>query len=142
MEFLSCCVHSSFLEQGVTCHSSYTLQRCVTFPIRDQGFAAQPGILSRPHSSLVWGPVDDPSQSLPFSATPHAHPFVRPGPRPCRITLLNSQSLIDNKYRGKLWGPTHVQVPNVGTLPPASCPLTCEREKIQLTSLSHSKPHG
>jgi hypothetical protein len=25
---------------------------------------------------LVWGPVDDPSQSLSSSATPHIHPFV------------------------------------------------------------------
>jgi hypothetical protein len=28
------------------------------------------------HTSLVWGPVDDPSQSLSSSATPHTHPFV------------------------------------------------------------------
>jgi hypothetical protein len=28
------------------------------------------------HTSLVWGPVDNPSQSLSSSATPQTHPFV------------------------------------------------------------------
>jgi hypothetical protein len=28
------------------------------------------------HTSLVWGPVDDPSQSLSSSVTPYTHPFV------------------------------------------------------------------
>jgi hypothetical protein len=31
------------------------------------------------HTSLVWGPVDDQSQSLSSSATPHIHPFVIAG---------------------------------------------------------------
>ena len=35
MEFLSRRVRSSFPEQGVTSYSSYTLQRCVTLPMRD-----------------------------------------------------------------------------------------------------------
>ena len=38
MEFLSRRVRSSFPEQGVTSYSSYTLQRCVTLPIRDLRF--------------------------------------------------------------------------------------------------------
>jgi hypothetical protein len=49
----------------------------VTIPIRDQSLAAQPGDLPI-HTSLVWGPVDDPSQSLSSSATPHTHPFLVP----------------------------------------------------------------
>src|SRR3954468_24362605 len=48
MEFLSCRVRSSFPEQGVTSYSSYTLQRCVTLPMRDQLLVAQLDILSRP----------------------------------------------------------------------------------------------
>src|SRR3954467_4832289 len=48
MEFLSCRVRSSFPEQGVTSYNSYTLQRCVAFPMRDQLLVAQPGVLSRP----------------------------------------------------------------------------------------------
>jgi hypothetical protein len=75
MESLSCRVRSSFPEQGVTSHNSYTLQRCVALLIRDQSLVAQPGDLSRPYT-LVWGPVIDSNQSLPFSVTPHAHPFV------------------------------------------------------------------
>src|SRR3954462_15477525 len=35
MEFLSRRVRSSFPEHGVTSYSSYTLQRCVTLPMRD-----------------------------------------------------------------------------------------------------------
>ena len=48
MEFLFCRVRSSFPEQGVTSYNSYTLQRYVTLPMRDQLLVAQPGILSRP----------------------------------------------------------------------------------------------
>src|SRR3954470_6702141 len=48
MELLSCRVRSSFPEQGVTSYSSYTLQRCVTLPMRGQLLVAQPGVLSRP----------------------------------------------------------------------------------------------
>ena len=48
MEFLSCHVLSSFPKQGVTSYSSYTLQRCVTLPMRDQLLVAQPGVLSHP----------------------------------------------------------------------------------------------
>jgi hypothetical protein len=57
---------------------SYTLQRWSLIPIRDQSLAAH---LSHEfvHTSCVWGPVDDPSQSLFSSATPHTHPFVMVG---------------------------------------------------------------
>src|SRR3954462_12859464 len=71
MEFLSCSVRSSFPEQGVTSYSSYTLQRCVTLPMRDQILDAQPGESFPSTLPMVWGPVDDPSQSMSFSATPH-----------------------------------------------------------------------
>src|SRR3954466_3855589 len=69
MEFLSRSVHSSFPKQGVTSYSSYTLQRCVTFPMRDQLLVAQPGSLPV-HNSMLRGLVDDPSQSRP-SPRPH-----------------------------------------------------------------------
>src|SRR3954451_15046761 len=71
MKFLSCRVRRSFPEQGVTSYSSYTLQRCVTLPMRDQLLVAQPGVLSRPQFHDV-GPS---SWSKPITApfaTPHA----------------------------------------------------------------------
>ena len=43
MEFLSRRVGSSFPEQGVTSYSSYTLQRCVTLPMRDLRFCCTAG---------------------------------------------------------------------------------------------------
>src|SRR4051812_20437201 len=52
MEFLSRRVRSSFLEQGVTSYSFYTLQRCVTLPMRDQLFVAQPSSLLP--STIPW----------------------------------------------------------------------------------------
>ena len=64
MEFLSCHVCSSFPEQGVTSYSSYTLQRCVTFPMRDQLLVAQPGVLSRP----LFHDVGPSSWSKPITA--------------------------------------------------------------------------
>src|SRR4051812_16513287 len=45
MEFLSRRVRSSFPEQGVTSYSSYTLQRCVTLPMRDLRLCCTAGIL-------------------------------------------------------------------------------------------------
>ena len=65
MEFLSCRVRSSFPEQGVTSYNSYTLQRCVTLPMRDQLLVAQPGVLSRPQFHDV-GPN---SWSKPITAS-------------------------------------------------------------------------
>src|SRR3954466_4423940 len=73
MEFLSYRVRSSFPKQGVTSYSSYTLQRCVTLPMRDQLLVAQPGSLPV-HNSMLWGPLDDPSQSLP---SPRPHMYAR-----------------------------------------------------------------
>jgi hypothetical protein len=57
---------------------SYTLQRWSLVPIRDQNLAAHPSH-ELVHTSFVWGPVDDPNQSLSSSATPHTHPFVMAG---------------------------------------------------------------
>ena len=65
MEFLSCRVRSSFPEQGVTSYNSYTLQRCVTLPMRDQILVAQPGVLYRPQFHDV-GPSSWSKQSLPL----------------------------------------------------------------------------
>src|SRR3954469_5204710 len=73
MEFLSCRVRSSFPEQEVTSYSSYTLQRCVTLPMRDQLLVAQLGSLPV-HNSMLWGLVDDPSHSLP---SPRPHMYAR-----------------------------------------------------------------
>src|SRR3954466_9729033 len=64
MEFLSYRVRSSFPEQGVTSYNSYTLQRGITFPMRDQLLVAQPGVLSRPQFHDV-GPS---SWSKPITA--------------------------------------------------------------------------
>src|SRR3954470_10916961 len=64
MEFLSCSVRSSFSEQGVTSYNSYTLQSCVTFPMRDQLLVAQPGVLSR----LQFHDVGPSSWSKPITA--------------------------------------------------------------------------
>src|SRR3954463_403743 len=68
MEFLSCCVHSSFPEQGVTSYSSYTLQRCVTLSMRDLSFVAHPvswewpqQMLQSAASSRTWGKGGQPS---------------------------------------------------------------------------------
>ena len=44
--FLFCRVRSSFPEQGVTCHNSYTLQRCITFPTRDLRLCCTVGSMS------------------------------------------------------------------------------------------------
>src|SRR4051812_28012979 len=46
MEFLSCRIHSSFPEQGVTSYSSYTVQRCVTFLMRDLKLCCMAGSMS------------------------------------------------------------------------------------------------
>jgi hypothetical protein len=56
---------------------SYSLQMWSLVPIRDQSLVAH---LSHEliHTSFVWGPVDDPSQSMSSSATLHTHPFVVP----------------------------------------------------------------
>jgi hypothetical protein len=56
---------------------SYTLQRWSLVPIRDQGFVAHPSSLPV-HTSHVWGPANDPSQSLFLPATLHTHPFATP----------------------------------------------------------------
>jgi hypothetical protein len=62
-------------------------------------------------TSLVWGTVDDPSQSISFSATLHTHPFVK-----AHIALVvfrvdtrtywtrAPQSIIDHCIVESLWG--------------------------------------
>jgi hypothetical protein len=58
-------------------------------PIRDQSLAAYPSH-ELVHTYFVWGPVDDPSQSLFLPATLHTHPFAAPTSfcYPRRSTLL------------------------------------------------------
>jgi hypothetical protein len=56
---------------------SYTLQRWSLVPLRDQSLVVHPSCMLV-HTSFVWGPIDDPSQSLFFSATSQTHPFVSP----------------------------------------------------------------
>src|SRR3954465_7667449 len=84
MEFLSCRVRSSFPEQGVTSYNSYTLQRCVTFPMRDQLLVAQPGVLSRPQFQDV-GPSSWSKPITILSSTSYVctilrgcRPYVKP----------------------------------------------------------------
>ena len=76
MEFLSRHVRSSFPEQGVTSYSSYTLQRCVTLPMRDQLLVAQPGILSRPQFHDV-GPSSWSKPITALSATSYVCTILR-----------------------------------------------------------------
>src|SRR3954467_1270625 len=45
MGFLPRRVRKSFLEQGVTSYSSYTLQRCVTLPMRNLRLCCTVGIM-------------------------------------------------------------------------------------------------
>jgi hypothetical protein len=64
-EHLSCRVRSSFPEQGVTCHILlHSAEVCPSK--RDQSLVAQLSCMLV-HTSLVWGPVIDPSQSQPSS---------------------------------------------------------------------------
>ena len=76
MEFLSRRVRSSFPEQGVTSYSSYTLQRCVTLPMRDQLLVAQPGVLSRPQFHDV-GPSSWSKPITALSATSYVCTILR-----------------------------------------------------------------
>jgi hypothetical protein len=57
------------------------------------------------HTSLVWGPVDDPSQSLSSSMTPHAHPFVVPTSETIhigRLCIVVGPTSIDTIHAGRL----------------------------------------
>src|SRR3954462_4706973 len=76
MEFLSCCVRSSFLEQRVTSYNSYTLQRCVTFPMRDQLLVAQPDVLSCPQFHDV-GPGSWSKPIIALSMTSYVYTILR-----------------------------------------------------------------
>ena len=100
MEFLSCRVRSSFPEQGVTSYDSYTLQMCVTFPMRDQLLVAQPGLLSRPQFHDV-GPSSWSKTITSLSATSYVCTilrgwitFVKPPFRQAK-TLMSSRRLYD-----------------------------------------------
>src|SRR3954471_4804388 len=105
MEFLSCRVRSSFPEQGVTSYSSYTLQRCVTLPMRDQLLVAQLGILSRPQFHDV-GPG---SWSKPITAPsrPRMHPWCTPCPHN-ELRQWFVQTVRCQNYRGTMRVPTHM----------------------------------
>ena len=105
MEFLSRRVRRSFLEQGVISYSSYTLQRCVSLPMRDQLLVAQPGILSRPQFHDV-GPVVGPRQSLPPSR-PRMPPWCTPCPH-IGLRQWFVQTVRCQNYRGTWRVPTHM----------------------------------
>src|SRR4051812_49195508 len=81
MEFLSCRVRSSIPEQGVTSYNFYTLQRCVTFPMRDQLLVAQPGVLSRPQFHDV-GPSSWSKPIIALSATSYVWTILWAGSPP------------------------------------------------------------
>jgi hypothetical protein len=51
------------------------------------------------HTSFVWGPIDDPSQSPFFSATPQTHPFVSPFPLYLICRLIGALVLLDHDAR-------------------------------------------
>ena len=76
MEFLSCSVRNSFPEQGVTCYSFLHSAEVRYFTHKRSRPCCTTRRTFLSTLSLVWGPVFDPSHSLCFSTTPHAHPFV------------------------------------------------------------------
>src|SRR4051812_44608425 len=105
MEFLSCRVRSSFPEQGVTGYNSYTLQRCVTLPMRDQLLVAQPGVLSRPQFHDVGPSSWSKTITAPFT-TLHASLCT-----PCPHNELRQwfvQTVICQNYFGTMRVPTNM----------------------------------
>jgi hypothetical protein len=83
---------------------SYTLQRWSLVPIRDQSLLAHP-CCELVHTSCVWGPVDDPSQSLSSSATPHTHHYVVPTSETIhagRLRIVVGPTSIDTIHAGRL----------------------------------------
>jgi hypothetical protein len=87
---------------------SYTLQRWSLVPIRDQGLVAHPS-LELIHTSCMWAPANNPSQSLFLPATLHTHPFAAPTSVRClhRSTLLVVANLgilvLDNELPPPVW---------------------------------------
>jgi hypothetical protein len=114
---------------------------------RDQSLVAQPGILSCPHFLGV-GPSH---WSKPFTVllhTMHAHP-IHASRVPLIFTPIDEvsrQPLADHHRPQRPWplrGPTHVHVVSQDLQRTvAGCLLTCERKKLQMTFLSHSKSPG
>src|SRR3954465_3260232 len=78
MEFLSRRVRSSFPEQGVTSYSSYSTE-VRYFTHERSTLCCTTGQLIPVHNSMMWGPEDDPSQSLPPSR-PRMPPWCTPCP--------------------------------------------------------------
>jgi hypothetical protein len=83
---------------------SYTLQRWSLVPIRDQSLVAHP-VRELIHTSCVWGPIDDPSQSRSSSVTRHTHPFVVPTSETIhagRLHIVVGPTSIDTIHAGRL----------------------------------------
>jgi hypothetical protein len=104
---------------------SYTLQRWSLVPIRDQGLVAHPSSFPV-HTSHVWCPTNDSSQSLFLPATLHTHPFAAPTlvRYHRRSTLLVVADLgilvIDNELPPPVW--LHTVVTPASVLYPRRCP--------------------
>jgi hypothetical protein len=83
---------------------SYTMQRWSLIPIRDQSIVAHPSH-ELIHTSCVWDPVDDPSQSLSSSVTSHTYPFVVPTSETIhagRLRIVVGLTSIDTIHAGLL----------------------------------------
>jgi hypothetical protein len=83
---------------------SYTLQRLSLVPIRDQSLVAHPSC-RLVNNSLIWGPVDESSQSLSSSVTRHTHTFVVPTSETIHVGHLRivvSPTSIDTIHAGRL----------------------------------------
>src|SRR3954467_12923700 len=106
MGFLSRRVRSSFPEQGVTSYSSYTLQRCIYFIHKRSTLCCTTGQLIPVHNSMMWGPEDDPSQSLPPSR-PCMPPWCTPFPHN-ELRQWFVQTVRCQNYRGTMRVPTHM----------------------------------
>jgi hypothetical protein len=125
----------------------FTLCRGVSFQKRSKPCCTT-GRIFLVHTSLVWGPVIDPSHSPSFSAQRMPTPTLPRGSNPdIHPSRWSTQGpLADHPRHQWPWalrGPTHVHVflQDIWNTV-AECPLTCERKKIQMTFPSHSKSLG
>jgi hypothetical protein len=125
----------------------FTLCRGVSFQKRSKPCCTT-GRIFPVHTSLVWGPVIDPSYSSSFSAQRMPIPTLPRGSIPdIHPSWWSTQGpLADHPRHQWPWalrGPTHVHVfPQDIRCTVAECSLTCEWKKIQMTFSSHSKSLG
>jgi hypothetical protein len=131
---------SQFLHSAEVRHFSHErvlalLHNRAIFPVHTS-FGMGPSLRSKPITALLRDPV--------------CPPFCTPRPRGSRIMVTVHPELPPRDHaihhrqqvpRG-IKGSHPLHVPNIGTRLTASCPLTHERKKIQLTSPEPYRSHG